>query len=184
MKLILASGSPRRHQLLKEAGFNFIVKTKDTDESFSDTMPVEQVPVMLAERKALAFLPDLTDEVVLAADTVVIIGGQILNKPAHFSEACAMLALLSGKKHDVITGVCLLSKHKKVLFSDKTEVYFRSLTAAEIEHYVTDYQPFDKAGAYGTQEWLGMVGIEKIVGSYFNVMGLPVHRVYQELNAF
>jgi septum formation protein len=182
--IILASGSPRRRQLLTELGFDFTVKTKNTDESFPETMPVQDVPVFLAEKKAHAFASEINDEIVIAADTVVIIDNTILNKPADKAEAFAMLRLLSGKKHEVITGVCLLSTTKKVLFSDLASVFFSHLSDAEIDFYVEKYKPFDKAGAYGAQEWLGMVGVEKIIGSYFNVMGLPVHKLYQELMRF
>jgi septum formation protein len=182
--LILASGSPRRRQLMQDLGFDFVVRTQDTDESFPENLAVEKVPEMLAGRKAEAFRMEIADEIVLAADTVVIVEGKILNKPADESEAKAMLQTLSGKRHEVITGVCLLSQEKKVIFSDLTEVYFRGLSLAEIDFYVQHFQPFDKAGAYGAQEWMGMVAVEKIVGSYFNVMGLPVHKVYAELLKF
>ena len=136
---------------------------------------------MLARRKAEALRDELTNEVVLAADTVVVVDGDILNKPADEAEAFAMLSRLSGRMHQVITGVCLLSREKTVTLSDLTEVYFRSLSTDEINYYIRQYQPYDKAGAYGVQEWIGMVGIEKMIGSYFNVMGLPVHRVYAAL---
>jgi septum formation protein len=179
--LLLASGSPRRRQLLAEAGFAFSLKMKSVPEDFSPDLPAAEVPAMLARRKAEALREELADEVVLAADTVVVVDGDILNKPADEAEAFAMLARLSGRMHQVITGVCLLSREKTVTLSDLTEVYFRPLTDAEITHYVRQYRPYDKAGAYGVQEWIGMVGIEKMVGSYFNVMGLPVHRVYAEL---
>jgi septum formation protein len=135
----------------------------------------------LAHKKASSLANEITDEIILAADTVVIIEGKILNKPSTEVEAFEMLTLLSGKKHEVITGVCLLSKKKTLTFSDRTEVYFAKLTEEEINFYVTYYRPFDKAGAYGAQEWMGMIAVEKIVGSYFNVMGLPVHLVYQHL---
>jgi len=179
--LLLASGSPRRRQLLAEAGFVFSLKMKSVPEDFAPGLPPAEVPVMLARRKAEALREELTDEVVLAADTVVVVDGDILNKPADEAEAFAMLHRLSGRMHQVITGVCLLSREKVVTLADLTEVYFRPLTDEEITHYVRQYRPYDKAGAYGVQEWIGMVGIEKMVGSYFNVMGLPVHRVYEEL---
>ncbi len=147
-------------------------------------MPVAEVPLMLARRKAEAFRPELTDEVVVAADTVVVIDGHILNKPQDEAEAIEMLSRLSGRMHEVITGVCILSKAKTVAFSDLTEVYFKPLSEEEIKFYVRQYKPFDKAGAYGAQEWMGMVGVEKIVGSYFNVMGLPVHKVYEALRSW
>jgi septum formation protein len=179
--LLLASGSPRRRQLLAEAGFAFSLKMKSVPEDFPVDMPAAEVPVMLARRKAEALRDELTDEVVLAADTVVVVDGDILNKPADEAEAFAMLSRLSGRMHQVITGVSLLSREKSVTLSDLTEVYFRPLSADEINYYIRQYRPYDKAGAYGVQEWIGMIGIEKMTGSYFNVMGLPVHRVYEEL---
>ena len=182
--LILASSSPRRQFLLKEAGFVFTIDSPDIDESFPASMPHDQVPVYLAEKKARALSTKINDEIVIAADTVVILGDQILNKPASRDEAIQMLTLLSGATHRVITGVCLLSKAKFALFDDRTEVSFARLTVGEIEFYIDNYKPYDKAGSYGAQDWLGMVGIEKIHGSYFNVMGLPMHKVYQQLLLF
>jgi septum formation protein len=182
--LILASTSPRRQQLMRDAGYEFTVRSKNVAEDFPAMMPVAQVPEFLAEKKAEAFRQEIENELVVAADTVVIIDRQILNKPQDEAEAFAMLRQLSGRMHEVITGVCLLSAQKKILFSDRTEVYFKSLTDDEIQFYIRQYQPFDKAGAYGAQEWMGMVGVEKIVGSYFNVMGLPVHKVYEQLTKF
>ncbi len=179
--LVLASSSPRRQQLLMGIGLVFSVKTKNVPEDFPADMPVEEVPVFLAKKKAIAFAGELKEEIIIAADTVVIINGQILNKPADEKEAIDMLTLLSGQKHEVITGVCLFSQTKTLTFSDVTEVYFKNLTQEEIAFYVTNYRPFDKAGGYGAQEWMGMIAVEKIVGSYFNVMGLPVHLVYQHL---
>ncbi|HWA33016.1 MAG TPA: Maf family nucleotide pyrophosphatase [Cyclobacteriaceae bacterium] len=182
--LILASTSPRRQFLMKEAGFEFRVEKPDADESFPDYMPVEMVPRFLAEKKAEAFKSRLKDEIVMTADTVVIINGKILNKPADTTEAINMLTALSGKTHKVITAVCLLSQEKQDLFHDTTKVTFKNLTSDEIEFYIDTCKPFDKAGSYGAQDWLGMVGIEKINGSYFNVMGLPMHKVYRHLMEF
>jgi septum formation protein len=179
--LVLASNSPRRQQLLMGAGMVFSVKTKNVPEDFPAHMPVAEVPLYLARKKAMAFAEEIQDEIIIAADTVVIIDGQILNKPHDEKEAVKMLSLLSGRMHEVITGVCLFSQTKTVTFSDLTEVYFKTLTEEEIRFYVASYRPFDKAGAYGAQEWMGMVAVEKIVGSYFNVMGLPVHLVYRHL---
>ena len=136
----------------------------------------------LAAKKAEYFRPRIHDEIIVTADTVVILHNSILNKPADRAEAIAMLTWLSGKTHLVMTGVCILSKEKEESFDDTTEVTFKTLTSQEIEYYVDHYKPFDKAGAYGAQDWIGMVAIEKIVGSYFNVMGLPIHRVHQHLN--
>lgn len=182
--LILASSSPRRQFLLKEAGFVFTIDSPDIDESFPESMPHDQVPSYLAKKKAAALSAKINDEIVIAADTVVILGNKILNKPANRDEAIQMLSLLSGATHRVITAVCLLSKTKVVSFDDRTEVSFVDLSTDEIGFYIDTYKPFDKAGAYGAQDWLGMVGIERINGSYFNVMGLPMHKVYQQLLLF
>lgn len=179
--LIVASSSPRRQYLMKEAGFNFTVEKPDVDESFPGDLPVDQVAKYLAEKKAEYFRLTMKDEVVLTADTVVILGNEILNKPADRNEAIEMLTQLSGNTHSVMTGVCILSKEKEISFDDTTQVTFVSLTRQEIEFYVDQYKPYDKAGSYGAQDWIGMVAIKKIVGSYFNVMGLPVHKVYQHL---
>ncbi|NBP70613.1 MAG: septum formation protein Maf [Cytophagia bacterium] len=179
--IILASGSPRRQYLLKEAGFEFTVEKPDIDESFPASLPVESVAKYLAERKAEVFRPRIQNEIVLTADTVVILGNSILNKPADKPEAVRMLQDLSGKTHLVMTGVCIVSKEKEVAFDDTTEVTFKKLSLDEIHYYIDHYKPYDKAGAYGAQDFIGMIAIEKIIGSYFNVMGLPIHRVYQQL---
>lgn len=180
-QLILASSSPRRQYLMKEAGFDFVVEKPDVDESFPSTLPVNQVAKYLAEKKAEVFRLRIQNEVVVTADTVVILGDQILNKPANKAEALSMLHSLSGETHLVMTGVCILSKEKEIAFDDVTEVTFKTLTDSEIEFYIDTYKPYDKAGAYGAQDFIGMIAIEKITGSYFNVMGLPIHRVYQYL---
>jgi septum formation protein len=182
--LILASSSPRRQYLMREAGFTFRVETPDVEEDFPADMPVKQVPRYLAEKKARVFENRITDEVVMTADTVVILGDRILNKPQHRAEAIGMLKSLSGHTHTVITAVCLLSRDKIDCFEDHTEVTFKKLSREEIEYYVDNFKPFDKAGAYGAQDWIGLVAIEKIEGSYFTVMGLPIHRVYDHLNRF
>lgn len=184
-EIILASASPRRRQLLAGLDIEFEVKTKEVSEDFSAEMPASQVPLYLAQKKAEAFGAELQkNQLIIAADTIVSIEGTILNKPNSPQEARAMLEMLSGKMHEVITGVCLLSKQKKELFADITQVYFRSLSQAEIDYYVEHYKPFDKAGSYGAQEWLGMIAIERLEGSYFNVMGLPVHLLYEKLKNF
>jgi len=182
--LILASSSPRRQYLMREAGFIFEVEKPDVDESFPDTFPVDQVARYLAVKKAEFFRKSIHHEVVITADTVVILNNTIMNKPADTEEAIQMLTMLSGKTHLVMTGVCILSAEKEESFDDTTEVTFKTLTSQEIKFYVENYKPFDKAGAYGAQDWIGMVAIEKIIGSYFNVMGLPIHRVYTELQNF
>jgi septum formation protein len=179
--LILASSSPRRQYLLKEAGFDFTVEKPDVDENFPLALPADQVAKYLAEKKAEVFRLAMKDEIVLTADTIVLLDNKILNKPADRSEAFSMLSDLSGHTHKVITGVCILSKEKETSFDDTTEVTFQKLTNQEIEFYIDNYKPYDKAGAYGAQDWIGMVAIQKIVGSYFNVMGLPIHKVYQHL---
>lgn len=182
--LILASTSPRRQFLMKEAGYQFRVEAPAHDEKFPDFMPAEMVPKFLAEEKAKAFLPKITNEIVLAADTVVILRGHILNKPADREDAIKMLNMLAGRTHRVITAVCLLARDKQDNFDDMTKVTFAQLSTEEIEYYVDTCKPFDKAGAYGAQDWLGMVGIQRIIGSYFNVMGLPMHKVYTHLKRF
>jgi septum formation protein len=179
--LLLASGSPRRQYLMKEAGFTFTVEQSGADESFPAEMPLEQVARYLAMKKAEVFRLRLRDEIVVTADTVVILHDKILNKPQDRPEAIRMLSDLSGQTHRVMTGVCILSREKEEEFDDTTLVTFKTLTPAEIAFYVDTYKPYDKAGAYGAQDWIGMVAIEKIVGSYFNVMGLPIHKVYQHL---
>jgi septum formation protein len=182
--LILASTSPRRQFLMKEAGYEFRVEAPGHDEVYPDFLPAEMVPRYLAEEKAKTFKPRLRDEIVMTADTVVILGGRILNKPADRDEAIKMLTLLEGKTHKVITAVCLLSAEKVDLFDDATKVTFSKLATQEIEYYVDKCKPFDKAGAYGAQDWIGMVGIQRIQGSYFTVMGLPMHKVYSHLRDF
>jgi septum formation protein len=183
--LILASQSPRRSQLLREAGFEFTVNSVDIDESFPDTMPVEEVAPWLAGRKAQAAQHLINDrEIILAADSVVIHRGIIYNKPADYEEAFHMIRTLSGEQHTVITGICLLAKEKEVLRSGVSKVWFAELSDAEIDHYIRQYKPFDKAGAYGVQEWIGLCKITRIEGTYANVMGLPVDMVYHALADF
>ena len=169
---------------MKEAGYSFVVKKPDVDESFSASMNVELVPSYLARKKAEVFSNEITNEIVLASDTVVVLNGIIMNKPTDRQEAFAMLTALSWKTHTVITAVCLLSKEKIVEFDDNTDVTFKVLSHEEIYFYIDTYKPFDKAGAYGAQDWIGMVAIEKINGSYFTVMGLPMHKVYKHLAEF
>ncbi|MDQ2658587.1 MAG: Maf family nucleotide pyrophosphatase [Bacteroidota bacterium] len=182
--LVLASSSPRRQYLMKEAGFEFSIEKPDVDEIFPDDLPAEQVARYLAALKGEFFRPNLRDQVIVTADTVVILQGRILNKPADREEAIQMLSILSGATHVVMTGVCILSKEKEVVFDDTTRVSFQELTSDEVNYYVDHYKPYDKAGAYGAQDWIGMVAIRKIEGSYFNVMGLPVDKVYHQLKQF
>ena len=180
-RLILGSSSPRRQQLMTEAGFTFTVEKPEVDEDFPDDLPVEQVARFLAEKKGEFFRLNMHEEIVVAADTVVILKNKILNKPADRAEAIAMLSQLSGNTHLVMTGVCIISKEKEESFDDTTAVTFKELSMEEIEFYVDHYKPFDKAGAYGAQDWIGMVAVKKIEGSHFNVMGLPIHLVYHHL---
>lgn len=182
--LILASNSPRRQQLLKEAGFEFSVMVKDTNEDFPATMHPTEVPAFLAHKKAEAFKQELDNQIILTADTIVVIDNEILNKPKDANEASLMLKKLSGRQHQVITGVCVMTKESTQNFIDIANVFFRELTNQEIEYYINTCKPFDKAGAYGVQDFIGMVGIPRMEGSYFTVMGLPVHRVYDALKQF
>ena len=162
--LILASNSPRRREILQNAGYDFSVKVKPTDEVFSAEMPVEEVPVFLAKQKAECFLEEIGEEIILCADTVVIVDNQVLNKPANAAEAKEMLKKQSGKMHRVITGVCILTKENIETFSDTTFVHFKELSDWEIDYYIDKCQPFDKAGSYGVQDFIGMIGIPKIEG--------------------
>ncbi|CAN5921764.1 Maf-like protein [soil metagenome] len=180
--LILASNSPRRQELLRQLGLTFRVWVKPVEEDYPEDLHRGQIALFLASRKAAAYEAELQpDETLITADTIVCLDELVLNKPADYEEACRMLRLLSGQSHDVITGVCLHSPGQTSTFFETTRVSFKPLSPAEIHHYVSTFRPYDKAGSYGIQEWIGMIGIEKIEGSYFNVMGLPVHRVYEEL---
>lgn len=184
-RIILASKSPRRKELIKELGLHFEVHAFDTDESFPADMPVNEVPLFLAEQKAIPFESGLDNKsLVITADTIVYIDGQVLGKPANHDDAFRMLRLLSGKWHQVATGVCILTQEKRRSFSAITNVLFKELTDEEIEFYISNYKPYDKAGAYGIQEWIGFIAVEQIEGSYFNVMGLPVQQLYEELCQF
>lgn len=182
--LLLASNSPRRQQLMRDAGFEFTVKVKDTDEDFPKTMPAVEVPAYLARKKAEAFRQELDNQIVLTADTIVVIENEILNKPKDVLEASQMLRKLSGRQHQVITGVCIMTQESTESFIDIANVFFRELTDLEIDYYIKTCRPFDKAGAYGVQDFIGMVGIPRMEGSYFTVMGLPVHKVYEALSKY
>ncbi len=185
-KIILASQSPRRYELLKGLGLDFDVLTsKDTDESFPDDMNTDKIPVYIAEKKAKTFENFIDEKTILiTADTIVCLNGRILNKPSKRKEAENMLRQLSGNSHVVITGVCIKSLQNKRCFSSRTIVYFNDLSTFEIDYYIDKYKPYDKAGAYGIQEWIGYIGIKNIEGSYYNVMGLPVQKLYEELCEF
>ncbi|QJD98001.1 septum formation protein Maf [Mucilaginibacter robiniae] len=180
-KIILASKSPRRQELLRLMDVDFRIVLKEVDESYPDHLKPEEVAVYIAEKKAKAYDETIADEVVLTADTIVCIDDLILCKPETPAHAIEMLQRLSGRVHRVITGVCILYKHQYNLFYDVSEVFFRKLTDEEITAYVNKYKPMDKAGAYGIQEWVGLTGIERINGSYTNVVGLPTEKVYQQL---
>jgi septum formation protein len=182
--IILGSGSPRRKELLQGLGLEFqVLVRKGISEEYPADMPAQEVSQYIAEEKAAAYT-DLLDDpqtLVITADTVVICDGQILGKPADTADARRMLAMLGGKTHQVTTGVCIETKEKKVAFHVTTDVTFKQLTDDEIYYYINNYRPFDKAGAYGIQEWIGYIGVTAMNGSYFNVMGLPVQRIYQTL---
>ena len=181
-KLILASQSPRRRQLLEQAGFDFEIKVNPIDESFPADMPVEDVAAFLARAKAEAarhFIQN--DEIVLAADSVVILGDTVYGKPEDVEDARRILRDLSGNIHRVITGVCLLSRQQERVFSGESRVHFAPLSEEEIDYYIHTCQPYDKAGAYAIQEWIGLCKIRHIEGTYANVMGLPVDLVYEAL---
>ena len=182
-KIILASNSPRRKELLGGLGLPFEVRVMDgIDESYPATMPVSEVALHIAGLKADAYRKTMAeDELIITADTVVIVGNEILGKPHDEADAIRMLKLLSGRTHQVTTGVCLIAGNWERRFSVTTDVTFKELTNEEIHYYIDTYKPFDKAGAYGIQEWIGYIGVTGLNGSYYNVMGLPVQRIYTEL---
>ncbi|WP_291782803.1 Maf family nucleotide pyrophosphatase [Cecembia sp.] len=181
-KLILASKSPRRQELLKGLYLDFEVRTKETAEDYPENMDAYEVATFLSEKKANAFLGELADnEILLTSDTVVILEGRVLGKPRDKEEARQMLRSLSAKQHTVSTGITLLSNTKTITLQDEASVFFKSLSEVEIDFYIDHFKPFDKAGAYGIQEWIGYIGVKKIKGSFYSVMGLPVHLVYQAL---
>lgn len=183
--IVLASKSPRRQQLLKDLGLNFTIVTKEVDEVYPPNLKKQEVALFLSKLKADAFLPDLKEnQLVITSDTIVCLEDKIIGKPKDRDDAFNMLSDLSGKMHEVVTAVTLTSLEKQVSFFVVTEVYFKPLSNFEIDYYINNFQPFDKAGSYGIQEWIGYIGIEKIVGSYFNVMGLPVKELYDELERF
>ena len=184
-KIILASGSPRRKQLLEWAEVPFEVKLKSTDESYPDGLTPQDVAIHIARNKALAVLNECPKgSIVLAADTIVVLDQRIIGKPVNREEAIEILSALSGQHHSVITGVTIRKDEAEKTFSDSTTVQFHSLTRKEIEYYIDKYKPYDKAGAYAIQEWIGVVGIQSVQGDFYNVMGLPVSRVVRELQAF
>ncbi len=181
--IILASNSPRRRELLSGLGVDYEVRTlPGVDESYPDTLSGEDIPVYISCEKAAAYLPSIApDELIITADTIVWLDGRVLGKPADEADACRMLRELSGRTHQVITGVTLSTAAFQKSFAVTSEVEFAPLTEEEITYYVDHYRPLDKAGAYGVQEWIGFIGVRRLSGSYFNVMGLPIQRLYQEL---
>lgn len=181
-KIILASQSPRRKQLLEWAEVPFEIMIQATDESYPNDIPLNEIAIHIARNKALAILQKHQPTMpILAADTIVVLGNEVIGKPKDRADAIAILTKLSAQKHKVITGVVILNNGNEIAFADSTEVEFHVLTAEQIEFYVDKYQPFDKAGAYAIQEWIGVVGIKSVNGDFYNVMGLPVSRVVQAL---
>lgn len=180
--IILNSRSPRRKRLLEDMGFNICVVKTHTEESYPENLAIEKIPVFLAEKKGRAYTEQIREkEILLSSDTMVFLDDEALGKPQNKQEAIAMLQKLSGRKHCVVSGCNLRTKDKSISFYEKTDVFFKPLSFQEIEYYVNKYEPLDKAGAYGIQEWIGMIGIEKIEGDFYNVMGLPTVTLFQKL---
>lgn len=184
-KIILASGSPRRQQYCKELGLDFSIQLKEVEEIYPEHLKHHQITDFLAELKANAFENELAEnEILITSDTIVWHENKALGKPKDYEEAFKMIQSMCGKTHEVITSVCLKTKLKSEVFHSITKVTFVNLTKEEIDYYITNYKPFDKAGAYGIQEWIGLVGISKIEGSYPNVVGLPVDKLYEKLKEY
>jgi septum formation protein len=182
---ILASRSPRRQQLLRELGLKFDVVIKDYEEKYPENLEGVEIAEYLACEKSKYFINEIGDnQIVITADTIVWCNNMVLGKPTNHKEAFDILKIISGKTHDVITGICLLSIIDQRIFSETTKVTFEALSEEEIDFYIKNFKPYDKAGAYGIQEWIGLAGISRIEGSYFNVMGLPVQRLFKELKIF
>ena len=182
--LILASKSPRRQQFLKNLELDFTIELKEVDEIFPNELKGKKIVEYLAELKANPFNDLKENDILITADTIVWSRGEMLGKPKSKEDAVKMIKRLSGRKHKVYSAICLKSKNKQVIFSDTTTVYFKKLNKEEIEYYVEKYKPLDKAGSYGIQEWIGLIGVKKIKGSYFNVMGFPVHKFYKKILDF
>lgn len=184
IKLVLGSKSPRRQSLIQELGFPVEVRIKEVEEIYPANLQSKDVPEFLAKLKAAPLLESLAnDEILITSDTIVLLDDEVIGKPKSKDDAKKMLAHLSGKMHTVISGVCLSSNTLQYSFSSRTQVYFDELSVSEIEHYVETFLPLDKAGSYGIQEWIGYIGVSKIEGCYYNVMGLPLHDLYKELKA-
>jgi septum formation protein len=183
-RIVLASQSPRRKQLLEWAEIDFDIIVPQTDESFPPGIAINELPIHIAREKALSIQSQLTHQrIILAADTVVVLNNEVIGKPTNRADAIEILSKLAGNKHQVITGVVLVKSDQQVAFADITDVVFHSLTKEQIAFYVDKYKPYDKAGAYAIQEWIGVVGIKSISGDFYNVMGLPVSRVVKELKS-
>jgi septum formation protein len=182
--ILLASKSPRRHQILRETGFQFTYIDIDADEDFPNYLKKQEVCEFLATHKASHYQGEYNSSVLVTADTIVCVGDEIINKPADRDEAFSMLQKLSGRMHEVFTAVCLKTEDKTLVFSERSEVYFHQLSSTEIYHYIDTCKPFDKAGAYGVQDWMGFVGVQKINGCFYNVMGFPMARFYREFQQF
>ena len=182
-KVILASGSPRRRELMAGLGVNYEVRIlPDVDESYPDTLQGEEIPLYIAKERADAYIPMMQpDELIITADTIVWLDGKVLGKPRDREDALQMLRTMSGRTHEVFTGVCITTTDWQRSFTAQTEVRFATLSEDEIIYYVDNFKPMDKAGAYGVQEWIGFIGVENISGSYYNIMGLPVQKLYREL---
>jgi len=185
-RVLLASKSPRRQQLLKDMGIDFETISKETDESYPSHLKPQEIACYLSNKKSEAFLDSELPEnfLIITADTIVVKGNDILNKAENYHQACKMLKLLSDATHQVVTGITIRSKNKSISFADKSDVKFKRLSQEEIDWYIEHYKPFDKAGSYGIQEWIGYIGISNIVGSFYNVMGLPTHLIYEKLKQF
>ena len=182
--LLLASKSPRRHQIFREAGLHFEVVNIDAEEDFPDYLVREQVCEFLASHKASHFTKTLNNQILVTADTIVCLGNRVINKPADKEEAVEMLTSLSGKTHEVFTGVCMRNAERQQVFHERSEVEFYPLSRKEIDYYIEAYKPFDKAGAYGVQDWMGYMGVKRINGCFYNVMGFPTAKFYRELQGF
>ena len=186
-RFILASQSPRRHDLLKTVGLDFDVVISSSDESYPETMPIQEVPAFIAKNKAIAVANILAENplaentCIIAADTVVVLDNMVMGKPVDRKDAILSLTKLSGNTHEVITGVCLYYQNDFIVFSETTKVKFHTLTEQQIIHYVDQFKPYDKAGGYAIQEWIGLVGIDSIQGDFYNVMGLPVSKLMQKI---
>ncbi len=183
-EILLASKSPRRHQLLRDSGFHFTYVDIDAEESFPEHLQKNGVCEYLAAHKASHFTGDIGDKVLVTADTIVVLENEVINKPENENHAFEMLRKLSGNMHEVFTGVCIKNDSKLEVFSERSEVYFHTLSDEEIWYYIKNYQPFDKAGSYGVQDWMGYVGVKKINGCFYNVMGFPVSSFYRKMQTF